>query len=369
MRLLDRYVLGIFLSALLIFSLSFMGLFLIVDFSWRLPRFLSLTSVNVLGFMFTYYAVRLPLFALYVLPTVSLFAAMFAIVRLQKSNELVPIVTSGVSMHRLTAPFLIVSLLIAVGAFALDEFVLPDMMTRIGETDEILLSSEISTNVNAVDRRANQLYAREYNTVRKTLSGVAFTARWENHRTRLLVHAKEGRFDVDRGRWVFSDGTWEAFGPEGNPIVIEEPGKQPRRHIVSFGQDGYVVENCDITLKDLQRRFSLSGSYETIRELSAKIREFPDLTEPRLSLHRKFSFPLSCVVLLILGLPFVVQTHSKSVVRGLLMCLVVTAAYYVVHLVLIDRAGNQKLDPVYASWGSTVVFGIIGIINFARMKS
>jgi lipopolysaccharide export LptBFGC system permease protein LptF len=369
MRLLDRYVLGIFLSALLIFSISFLALFLIVDFSWRLPRFLSLTSVNVVAFMLKYYAVRLPLFALYVLPTVSLFAAMFALVRLQKSNELVPIVTSGVSMHRVAAPFLVVSVLLAVGAFALDEFVLPDMMTAIGETDEILLSSEITTNVNAVDRRANQLYAREYNAVTKTLSGVAFTARWENHRTRLVAHAKEGRFDADRARWVLSDGTWEAFDREGNPIRIEEPGKQPRRNIVSFGRDGYVVEECDITLKDLQRRFSLSGRYETIRELNAKIREFPDLTEPRLSLHRKFSFPLSCVVLLLLGLPFVVQTYSKSIVRGLLMCMLVTACYYVVHLVLIDRAGNQKLDPVVASWGSTVFFGIVGVVNFSRMKS
>ncbi len=368
MRLLDRYVVGIFLSALLVFAISFLALFLIVDFSTRLPRFLALERVAILPFILKYYLVRLPLFLLYVLPTVSLFAAMFAMVKLQKSNEIVPIVTSGVSMHRIAMPFVILSVLVAGVAFSLDEYVLPDLMTTLADTDEILASLETTQKVVQTDTLGNHVTAGEYDHVRKILKVVTVTRLWENNLNREIIHAKAGRWDPDRRRWMLSAGEIQFFDTFGNPETILGHDGRPMMKKQAF--DEMALEGCLVTPENLQRRLSLAGDYDTIGSLVTKIREEPQKVGWKLALHAKFSFPLSCVVLLLLGLPFSAETQVKAgVIRGLMMCLIVTAAYYAVHFILINRAQRQQVNPVIASWAATAIFGALGIVNYTRMKS
>ena len=131
MKLIDRYLFGVFISAFFIFLLTFVSLFLVVDFSTRLNRFLLLPESEIAGFIAKYYLLRLPLFLLYVLPTVTLFASMFSFVKLQKTNELVPIVTSGISLRRLSLPFAVAAAATSLLAFSLDEFALPRLMPEI----------------------------------------------------------------------------------------------------------------------------------------------------------------------------------------------------------------------------------------------
>jgi len=369
MKLLDRYLLGVFFSAFLIFLVGFLSLFMVVDFSTRLPRFLSLRNVDIAAFMLEYYLLRLPLFLLYVLPTISLFASMFAVVKLQKTNELVPIVTSGVSLRRMSMPFVLTSLATAAAAFALDEFVLPPLMPAIGETDEILISSATSSNAVAYDLRRNYLHAREYDHVNKILTDATLTRSRENGRKRQVVRAPQGRWDRDRRRWIFSDGTVEYYDEEGNIERIEEPGKPPRIRRDPFGPDGWTLEDADIVPEDLQKRLSISGNFASMRELIRKARDYPHVPSFRTAIHGKFSLPLSCVVLLLLGLPLVVTPQGRSLVRGLTLCFLVTAAYYMLHLFLVDRGNLGRLDPVIASWGATVVSAVVGGAAYAKMKS
>lgn len=369
MRILDRYLLGIFLSAFFIFLLAFLSLFLVVDFSTRLPRFLSLKGVETVSFMFQYYLLRLPLFLLYVLPTVTLFASMFAMVRLQKTNELVPIVTSGVSLRRLSIPFVITSVATAAGAFLLDEFALPPLMSAIGETDEILISSSTSANAIAYDLRRVYLHAREYDHVRKSMTDVTLTRSRTNGRKQQVVRADEGRWDKERKRWIFSRGTIEYYGEDGSLERIEEPGKPPRIRRDLFGVEGWTLEDSDIVPEDLQKRLSISGNFAPLSELIQKARDYPHVPSFQTAIHGKFSLPLSCVVLLLLGLPFVATPQAKSFIRGLTSCFLVTAGYYVLHIFLVDRGNAGSLDPVVASWGATVICGLGGTVAYLRMKS
>jgi lipopolysaccharide export system permease protein len=369
LRILDRYVLGIFLSALIVFSVCFMALFLIVDFSTRLPRFLNLQTIQILPFIARYYSIRLPLFLLYVLPTVSLFAAMFSMVKLQKSNEIVPIVTSGTSMQRVALPFVVCAVLIAGGAFALDELVLPGLTDALAETDEILLSRETTQKPAAMDRRGNHITAQQYDHVNKVLTEAIITRCWPNNLTKEVIHANVVRWDRDRDRWIVFGGTISYFDEDGNPITVDDGGR-PKLKKEPLPPVGAVLEDFDITPDDLQRRLSISGDFDTVPSLVRKIRVEPTNVRHKLALHNKFSFPLSCVVLLLLGLPFAAQTHIRAgVMRGLMLCLVVTAAYYTVHFILLDRAKRQQIDPVVASWFATALFGALGIAHYARMKS
>ena len=93
-RLLDRYILSIFLSALAVFTTAF-----------AMMRHRSLLPLLV--FVLEYYLLRLPMILTYLLPMVILFAAMFTVFKLSRTNEILPIAASGTSLRRMALPFLL----------------------------------------------------------------------------------------------------------------------------------------------------------------------------------------------------------------------------------------------------------------------
>jgi lipopolysaccharide export LptBFGC system permease protein LptF len=52
-RLLDRYVLGIFIPALLMFTLTLLFLFVSIDFASKLGKFLEMRDVPLIPFVIT----------------------------------------------------------------------------------------------------------------------------------------------------------------------------------------------------------------------------------------------------------------------------------------------------------------------------
>lgn len=369
MRLLDRYVLSIFLAAFVVFLLAFVFLFVVVDFSARLPRFLSLKDLAIGPFILRYYGVRLPFVLWIVLPAIALFAAMFTLVRLQKANELVPVVVSGVSLHRVSVPFVAVSALCAAAVFALDEWVLPAVTTSMSETEEALLANVRSKRVVAYDRLLNYVTAAESEQGGRVLRDAQVTRSRESGRPIFVVQAAAARWDETRRRWVFSDGSVTWYDEDGQIARIEEPGRQPRMKREAFGADGYVLESCKIAPEELQRRALFAGEFDGLRDLRRKIREYPQVAAFRAALHRKFAFPLSGVILLLLGLPFVVSAQGRSFVRGLTLCLLVCAAYYVAFFLLGNLEDRLPGGPVTATWAAPVGFGAAAALLFARMKS
>jgi lipopolysaccharide export system permease protein len=368
MKLLDRYVLAIFLSAIVVFLLAFLSLFLVIDFSSKLARFLTLRTVAFLPFVTEYYACRVPLFLMYVLPTLPLFAAMFTMIKLQKTNEVMPIVAAGVSLRRVALPFVVASMVAAAAIAAIDELALPPLMQRIGETDEILLTEEVSYGRVLYDGRGNHVWVRAYDHVRKTMEDVILTKISPGLRQELYVTARRGRWDAPRRAWVLNDGSMLPYDAQGNAVVTAPPGERFQRKVVPIPAEGYVLES-DIIPEDLQRKFTISGQSYSLRELRARLEKAPG--EPRLLvlLHSKFTTPLSSVVLLLLGLPFVVQARGKSFFRGLTLCLIVTGAYYVAHLGAMELGKAGRIDANLSAWAAPVLFGLTGLTLFARMRS
>ena len=66
---------------------------------------------------------------------------------------------------------------------------------------------------------------------------------------------------------------------------------------------------------------------------------------------------------------FVATPQARSFIRGLTSCFLVTAAYYILHVFLVDRGNAGSLGPAVASWGATVLCGLAGAAAYARMKS
>jgi lipopolysaccharide export LptBFGC system permease protein LptF len=365
-KLLDRYVLSIFIPALAMFTLAFVFLFLTVDFASKLGKFLELKTLAFLPFLGRYYLCRLPMILAYLIPMVTLFAPMFTVIKLARTNEILPIATSGTSLRRMALPFIIAAFLATFAMAALDEFVLANVGDEISDTEEILNVRELRYSVEDYDGWT-KLWGRKYNVAHKEMSEeVRITRLDDTARTIEVVTARICRWNSARKRWIAFDGWIE----KPQELVTSPEGGKPRTRKDPIPAEGYVVE-APFKPDTLRKSTSFVGrlGFAPLRKLRDEARRYPHVPSVRMRLYGRFSFPLSPVVLLLIGLPFVVAAHSKSFVKGLFFCFLLAFGYYMTHFACMDLGNRGSLPPAWAAFGPAGAFGLFGLASFARMKT
>ena len=368
MRILHRYVSLLFLSATLLFLISFTFLFVLVDFVAKSSVIFALEKVSIVPFIFQYYALRFPIVVLYVLPVATLFGAVFTILRLGKTNELAPMVTAGVSLRRLSIPFAQAALLCGILIGMLEELVLPAVSVKLAEMEEIIISRETSWGVTARDEKGFDLYARVYDHTSRTLTGVSLVHIKQPNVIRLSVEAARGEWDAERGRWIFYNGDITNYDKEGHPHIIQRPGERPIVIRSPIPAEGYKP-NSAILPANFRRMSLLTASTNSLVDILQKIARHPNIPSFEVQLHTKLAFPLSPIVLLLVGLPFVFALGTQGVLRGLFLCLVVTFLFFSAHFVAVDLGHRAQLSPALAGWAPTAVFGAAGLVFFARIRT
>jgi len=368
MKLLDRYLLSIFGTAFVLVTLTFVALFTAMDLSSRIARILSLKNINTLEFLAKYYLVRMPMFLHLVLPAVSLFASMFTVIQLQKTNELLPMITSGVSLRRLSLIFVAGALVCAALMGALDEYVLPAMMDPIGETDDLLISDK---------PQKNQLYTGEnmvinldeINNVTKVHLGITLTHYLGATGLRKeVVQAETMTWNPVEKIWYLHKG-WIIPFDNGQYRFETSPGQPtPKVKMIAIPAGGYKLEPPPFP-DDFKKRFTISGRSYRFEELRNLVGKFPHIATYQMHWHLKFASPLGPLVLLFLGLPFVSGAQHRSFYRGVALCLLLTIAYYAATFVCFELGIRGAIDARVAVWGPLGCFGLAGLVSFLRMRS
>ena len=364
MRLIDRYVLSIFLPALGVFMGVFVALYLAIDLAGNLSKFLQIKPV--MPFVLRYYGCRLPMFFTYLLPAVLLFAPMFTVVKLARSNEILPVAASGTSLRRLVLPFLIAGLL-AGGVMALmDEFVLVRLAEDMAETETITAVGDRTYSAVARDELNNILVnAKSYNGVERRLSRARISWLDDEANQVRIVTADRCDWDLASKRWIAFEG--EIEWPQ---ILVRIPGEKPRTKKEPLPPEGLPIDT-NITPKAFQKTGSMTDrfGFAPLGDLLEDARRSPGDGRRWSKVHARLSFPLSPTILLLLGLPFVVQAHGKSFITGLIFSFLLVLSFYMAYFAGQDMGGRGILPHAVGGWGPTALSAAAGAVLFSRLKT
>lgn len=365
LKLLDRYLLDLFMNALLLFLMIFIGLSVLVDFVTHLDDLLAMKEGAFLTAL-KYFLYKIPIYLYLLLPPITLFATIFAVARLMVTNELVPILTAGISVKRIVLPFLMSALIIGGTIMALDELVLPRLSERVGELEGQVEDELIRSNVTAVDRKRNYLYAERYEVKKRRMDKVTITLLSPYGWTEKMITAHHAQWDKKSNRWYLYSGSVRPYA-EGVQIPVEDPSGAEPPHIKEqpFGAEGMA---WDTTLQpvDIANRGVPGAGYMTFSQILKRIEDFPYAPTFWTRLHQKLTYPLSPVILILIGLPFVVRSHAKGIVVGLIQCLILTIVFYALTFGLTDLGNKGMINPILASWLPTLLLGSAGTFLFLK---
>src|SRR4026208_759165 len=123
MKLLDRYVIRNFLQVYLYCIAGFISIWLILDVSDNISTFID--EHVPLSLVIRYYGTQIPQVFIILLPVSLLLSLLFALGRMSRSNEIVSMLTAGVSLPRVLMPLIGMGLRTVAASMALNYSLAP----------------------------------------------------------------------------------------------------------------------------------------------------------------------------------------------------------------------------------------------------
>ncbi|MCL4552541.1 MAG: LptF/LptG family permease, partial [Candidatus Marsarchaeota archaeon] len=80
--------------------------------------------------------------------------------------------------------------------------------------------------------------------------------------------------------------------------------------------------------------------------------------------HDKISFPLICLIMAALSVPFAVKVSPRGggVAMGLALSLLVAFSYWILHSMFIALGHGAYIPPIMAAWAADLIFGLTATI-------
>jgi lipopolysaccharide export system permease protein len=375
MRLLDRYLLRELLIPFGYCLVGFLIFWISADLFAQLSEFqkqrLNPTEVA------EYYLVRTPETLVLVLPIAFLLALLYALTNHARHHELTAMRAAGVSLLRLSAPYLALGFFLSLGVFAINELWAPQ---------SIEAAEEILTRHASARRYADQ-------------------NDWEPKA--LFYHSQEG--DKDR-RWWIIESYHLTSGDMIGPKVIWLPPDGTRREILAEGgawvngvwsfTNVNVLEYPkpgDLPMQDKKDYLSMPVFNETpeqfrsqlkinrlntlkaVRRAQLSIQEI--LEYKRLhphdtrkdamldtKLHGRLAAPWTCLVVVLIALPFGAATGRRNVAVGVASSILICFIYFVLLQVGLALGTGGYVPPWVAAWAPNALFAATGLALTWRVR-
>lgn len=357
LRPLDRYVFGEFLRIFAVTALGFPILVIISDLTERLDDYLARKlSVSQVALSYVYW---LPETMFLVLPAAVLFATVFAIGGLTRHSEITAAKASGISFYRLTLPIFIGATLAAMLGLVLGELA-PVTSTKRGE----LLGEKEQT----LQTRTNFVHAADEGVVYK----VGFLNAQSGHLDRVEVERHGVGPDYPTlvytaldGRWRDSVGSWALLN--GALHVIPDSVTD---HVFVF-DSAYTraLTATPLELTEVPRDPQDLGYRELGRYIASLERAGGDANELRVERSLKIAIPVTCIIIVLFGAPLATSTQRGGAAYGIGVSLATTVLFLILIQLTKAIGGNGLVQPELAAWLPSILFGAVGLLLLARVRT
>ena len=372
MRLLDRYLLRELLIPFSYCLIGFLIFWITADIFSQLPEFqkLRLKLPEVLE----YYVVKMPEMMVTVLPIAFLLALLYALTNHARHHELTAIRAAGVSLARIAVPYLGIGVLLSLAVFAVSERWAPQSTEA---AEEILYQHQANKAdathrdwemklgfQNHKDRRS--WFIEAYNTETAEMIRPHIVWARPDH-TRMEIMAERGYYANQA--WTFTNVNVLEYSTE--PGAIPSSSQTPTISMPVFTETPAQIRS-EIKINKLSSFKSVRKVQLSIREILEYERLHPgDETKSAIldtKLHGRLAAPWTCLVVVLIALPFGAQTGRRNVAVGVASSIVICFVYFILQQFALALGTGGYVTPWIAAWTPNAFFAVIGLVLTWRAR-
>ena len=376
MKILDRYIAKNFLVGYGIALSVLLGLRIIIDLFVKIDEFtehMDLGTAAVMKNMLIFYGLNCTLYFRDFAGMITVVAAAFSFGRMVRSNELVAVMASGVSLKRVIGPIVFLAVLLT-GVLAVDqEFVIPQLADKLVRSHDAIPGQESYDVKFIADSSGSLICSQRFDVGTSTLEKPTILQRREISGTGVWEFVAR----IDAGKAVYNNrtGLWDLYSIDPNSgqwapygVRIERGAQDEPQRIASYQSD--VTAKVIPVMRKSEQKTLLS--IRQLNALAAQGTQIRDQAQLYSQKHFRITDPLINLVMLLISLPILVCRDPKSMKSAVLVSFSLTGACFIITFVckiLATEVVFDKVMPELWAWLPVFIFLPVAFIELDSMKT
>ncbi len=303
---------------------------------------------------------RMPEFIALSFPMATLLSALMVYSRLSTDSELIALRSAGISVYRLIAPAIVLSLFVSALTFGFNEAIVPAAKYQATMT----LEQALKQDKPKFDQK--NIVFQQYRDVKQpdgssqqTLDRIFYAQRFDGTRMKVLtvldfsqaglnqiITANSAQWNYDQQTWDFFDGTIYLVDPNGsyrNILKFERQQIQLPRTPLDLATN--KTDSAEMNIGEVQQYLQLvkqSGDEKRANQL-------------RMRIQQKIAFPFVCLVFGLAGATLGTRPRRGGKGTSFAVSILIIFTYYLLSFVC-DALGRLEIfTPILAAWLPTAV--------------
>ena len=298
------------------------------------------------------------------IPMSVLFSTVMTLNRLSLSSEITVMRACGVGLNRIAKPIFIFATAMALLTFIVNETIVPVTNSQsktlavwaLGQKNipngkQNFTFKEIKEDAEGRKSMKRLFFVQkcEDNTL-KNVSVVDFS----NAKTIQVIQSQTGK--TSPAGWQFNRGAVYTMNKDGKILNTTWFSQS----IVDFGMD---VK--DALTEEEATQYNVIALWKYV-EKNAKKHDPKTHSLFKIELYNKFAFPVTTVVLVLLGVPLAITPPRVRYNRGFLFSILIIFLYYLLRALSLSFGETMAISPFLAAWIPNFVLFVLGSMLYYR---
>ena len=365
-KLLDRQMFFSYVKSYLVCMVSLLGLFIVVDLFMNLDDFMHAGKdfPSMVQYVVTYYAYNTLKVFNNISEAIVLLAAMFTVGMMQRNNELLPLLSAGVSTRRVVLPVLIGAICMLGLSVLNQELLLPHVDPFLIEIrGDPNGEREIDNIAGAIDPLGIVITAKK--AVKKGMLLKDFICVFtpnQSQQTIKPLQAKEAHYippepgNQHSGGWLLMSASCPNLEGWRRDDLLET---------IVPGQSFFLHTSPDIDFERVTRLTNWHVYTPTWKLLFELSRDGGKLPGVAVLFHMRLTRPILGMILVFLGLSVILGEQNRNIFISAGLCLLLCGLFFMSCFTCQALGNQESLSPTLAAWLPVLVFGpLAGVMYF-----
>jgi LPS export ABC transporter permease LptG/LPS export ABC transporter permease LptF len=310
-----------------------------------------------------YFTFLTPQILLLSVPMAVLLAILILFGILEKGSEVTAMKAGGWSLYRIAMPVLLISSVICGGIYFMQDYILPYANIRQDALRNQIRgrpAQTFSKERKWIFGQSDRIYNYDYYNPDKNMFVRLNIYEVDMRRLTLTrrITARQASIS-EKGQWVLEDGWIRDF-------------EKNRGGFQSFKKQAFAFpEPASYFEKEIfEPKESSKMTYLDLKNYIDYLRQSGyNATELQIQLYMKISFPLSCFVMALIGIPFSFSMGKKGAFFGITASIAIAITYWGIFRIFEQMGAYGMLAPLLAAWAPNVLFASAGLALLLTLKT
>jgi len=356
-RILDRYVIKLYIKVFLIVFISILSIFIIVIFFELIDDILE--NQKSMSLLVKYLWFSLPQSIKYCIPISALASTLVSFGIMYKNNELLAVKSLGISIYRLSINLLLIGLFLSALSFGLQEKILPYSNNKANN-----LRNEIMNRVSLkklpfknwmISNNSVFYRFKHFDNNKKIFENLEIIYFNNNYHIKKRILAKRGH--LNKKNLNLNNGWIYIFK---NKTLHRQKSFEKTNIKINENEEFFTSKKVDPEL------MNFSQLYDYIKFL----KENNYLYKPyEVDLYFKIAFPLINIVLIFFSIPFSLKMGRSGTLAGVGLSIAIAFIYWIGLGIFKSIGTAGYISPLLAAMGINLLFFMIGLYLMFDIKT